>query len=309
MQEGFASFYPGFDIITSCRIAFHGFAGRIHCWELKFRFSGIWSHCPICLVRHQHHGSHETHHVLCRFFFRRHSADCHSLNISLAHLHHFQWLGQHYLLGFFFCKGKQQIWWSSVPGTYGHSSFFAIKKLPGRIPWRPLGFVDFLSGWGSISGFPNSLALGFGVFNHIKGFGAKWHVCLLGLFPPNLRKGSVGFAQLFSTLCPTLLLFSTPSCRKKSIMSSLLGSLWVYLLNLVVSYIRSLCIIYYYALGFAEAKGLSRHEVNSLSVEIQSTAGESMERLLRVTWMLKGIVVQGPARSICNNKMQNYNKD
>lgn len=31
MQEGFASFYPGFDIITSCRIAFHGFAGRIHC--------------------------------------------------------------------------------------------------------------------------------------------------------------------------------------------------------------------------------------------------------------------------------------
>lgn len=69
MQEGFASFYPGFDIITSCRIAFHGFAGRIHCWELKFRFSGIWSHCPICLVRHQHHGSHETHHVLCRFFF------------------------------------------------------------------------------------------------------------------------------------------------------------------------------------------------------------------------------------------------
>ena len=57
------------------------------------------------------------------------------------------------------------------------------------------------------------------------------------------------------------------------------------------SFVHTIIMHYYYALvGFAEAKGLSRHEVNSLSVEIQSTAGESMERLLRVTWMLKGIV-------------------
>lgn len=42
------------------------------------------------------------------FFFRRHSADCHSLNISLAHLHHFQWLGQHYSLGFFFAKANNK---------------------------------------------------------------------------------------------------------------------------------------------------------------------------------------------------------